>query len=370
MTKTTTKTTKSNITVAVAKASVVLGVERSLLPKETCKRKAFTEEEDVFMTRAYVNTTQDSIKGSGQKGKAFWNKVLQKFDILRPASNTAWGPDSIQRRFKKTIAKECTEFLAFLHAAKTVEQSGWSIEQYIEAANILFIAQHSKPFKHRKCMAVLVELPKYSIDPLTSYEDEDDVDQESADENVVVRSNPIMSVQGAGKKRPMGRKKAKRKAKDDSLSANTTSKIDTGRMLAALERKNDLKMISHRQRSWQMQALFWMKMGDKKKATEYMTLLEQDQQKCNSIPSTVDLLSSSSAGDDTVVSGGDINMKDTSYDLDEGNENDKNNSSTISGGNGDGESSVASSILLIPVADDDEAEVDLTRMNDVVVQAV
>ena len=367
MTKTTTKTTKSNITVAVAKASVVLGVERSLLPKETCKRKAFTEEEDVFMTRAYVNTTQDSIKGSGQKGKAFWNEVLQKFDILRPASNTAWGPDSIQRRFKKTIAKECTEFLAFLHAAKTVEQSGWSVEQYIEAANILFIAQHSKPFKHTKCMAVLVELPKYSIDPLTPY---DNVDQESGDENVVVMSNPIMSVQGAGKKRPMGRKKAKRKAKDDSLSANTTSKIDTGRMLAALERKNDLKMISHRQRSWQMQALFWMKMGDKKKATEYMTLLEQDQQKCNSIPSTVDLLSSSTAGDDTVVSGGDINMKDNSYDLDEGNGEEDNISSTISGGNGDGESSVASSILLIHVADDDEPEVDVTRVNDVVVQAV
>ena len=356
---TTKKSTKSNITVAVAKASVVLGMETSLLPKETCKRKAFTEEEDVFMTRAYVNTTQDSIKGSGQKGKAFWNNVLQKFDILRPASNTAWGPDSIQRRFKKTIAKECTEFLAFLHAAKTVEQSGWSVEQYIEAANILFIAQHSKPFKHRKCMAVLVELPKYSIDPLT------DEDQESGGDE-----NPIMSVQGAGKKRPMGRKKAKRKAKDDSLSANTTSKIDTGRMLAALERKNDLKMISHRQRSWQMQALFWMKMGDKKKATEYMTLLEQDQQKCNSIPSTVDLLSSSTAGDDTVVSGGDINMKDTSYDLDEGNGEENNISSTISGGNGDSESSVASSILLIHVADDDEPEVDVTRVNDVVVQAV
>ena len=72
---TTKKSTKSNITVAVARASVVLGMETSLLPKETCKRKAFTEEEDVFMTRAYVNTTQDSIKGSGQKGKAFWNNV-------------------------------------------------------------------------------------------------------------------------------------------------------------------------------------------------------------------------------------------------------------------------------------------------------
>ena len=100
-TKTTKKPTNSKITITAAKASIMLAMEISLLPKKTCKRKAFTEEEDVFMTRAYVNTTQDSIKGSGQKGKAFWNKVLQKFDILRPTSNTAWGPDSIQRRFKK-----------------------------------------------------------------------------------------------------------------------------------------------------------------------------------------------------------------------------------------------------------------------------
>ena len=64
----------------------------------------------------------------------------------------------------------------------------------------------------------------------------------------------LMSVQGSGKKRLIGRKKAKKKAKDNSISAKTTSRINTGRMLDALERKNDLKVISHCQCSWQMQA--------------------------------------------------------------------------------------------------------------------
>ena len=32
----------------------------------------------------------------------------------------------------------------------------------------------------------------------------------------------------------------------------------------------------------------WLKLGDKEKAKIYMSLLEQDQHKCTSIPSTVD----------------------------------------------------------------------------------
>lgn len=41
------------------------------------------------------------------------------------------------------------------------------MEQYIDIDNILFIANHSKPFKDKKCMTILVVLPKYSLYPLT-----------------------------------------------------------------------------------------------------------------------------------------------------------------------------------------------------------
>ena len=41
------------------------------------------------------------------------------------------------------------KFLSFLKRAKEVKESGWSIEQYIEAANLLFIEQHEKAFKRK-----------------------------------------------------------------------------------------------------------------------------------------------------------------------------------------------------------------------------
>mmetsp|Transcript_9979 Transcript_9979/g.11207 ORF Transcript_9979/g.11207 Transcript_9979/m.11207 type:complete len:85 (+) Transcript_9979:575-829(+) len=83
------------------------------------------------------------------------------------------------------------EFLSFLQKFKEVKQSGWSIEQYIAAANILFIEQHVKPFKYKSCMVILVDLPKFSLDPII-------VDKKVVDGDggmVVPGSNPIMSVQ-------------------------------------------------------------------------------------------------------------------------------------------------------------------------------
>lgn len=128
------------------------------------------------------------------------------------------------------------DFLSFLHAAKAVEQSGWSIKQYIKATNILFIIQHSKLFKYKKCMAIRIELSKYSsMNSLTAYDDE-----EGGGDTVVVGLNLIMSVQGvSNKQRPMGQKEAKQKAKNDSKFVDILNgPSDATRILEALERKN------------------------------------------------------------------------------------------------------------------------------------
>ena len=117
-------------------------------------------------------------------------------------------------------------FLDFLKKAKAVKQSGWSLEQYIEAVNILLIEQHNRSFKFKKCMAIMVDLPRYSIDPIID-------DKKVEDGGMVVGgSNPMMSVQRANKERPMGTKKAKR------LDHNNTSKgtSEASRMLDALQK--------------------------------------------------------------------------------------------------------------------------------------
>ena len=75
-------------------------------------------------------------------------------------------------KIPKPISIKCMEILYFLQRAKEVEESGWSIKKYIKATNILFIEQHTKPFKRKKCMVILVDLPKFSLNPL---DDDNDV---------------------------------------------------------------------------------------------------------------------------------------------------------------------------------------------------
>ena len=55
------------------KNKVVLDIEQNLLPKDDDRKRAFfIEEEDRMITKAFINITQDSKVGAGQKTEAFW----------------------------------------------------------------------------------------------------------------------------------------------------------------------------------------------------------------------------------------------------------------------------------------------------------
>jgi len=349
---TSTKKKKKGLTnkqVTNAKNQVVLGLEKKLLPKKEEKRLYFTEEEDRMMTKAFVNITQDEEVGAGQKGEAFWTRVKEKFDLLCTSNmcTREWPWKSIQSRFQKTIAVECMVFVSFLQKAKEINVSGWSIELYIEAANLLFIEQHEKSFKRKKCMAILVALPKYSMDPITVVDENDEEDGGM----VVGGENPIMAVQGANKKRPMGRKKAKK------MNRNSTPKStsESSRMLDALEQKNVLNETIHLHRSYQQQATFYLKMGNKKKAQQYMTLLEADQLKRASIPTTVDINSSS---DDNSAGSGGNKTNDSRFSLDSEDEENDNEDKEDDDGDEDGDDNNDDDNVDVIVVNEDDAIVD------------
>ena len=253
----------------------------------------------------------DPVKGCAQTAATYWNACHAMYNLLRqqegaPALITDWGVNLIKHRFYKTISPDYIKFVGYLQRTKAVEQSGWGIDDYINAADLLWQEQYKKPFKHKECMAVLSALPKFSMDSPSPA----DV---AVHDEVLVVSNPMMPVQGFNKPRPIGRTKAKkRKAENDSV-ANTTIETpppgDRSRMVAALERKNELKEITHRHRSWQKLTSMWMKLGDNQKAKYYLNKIEGDEvQNSNSIPTTVVLDLSVSDDNHTgqsVTSGGD-----------------------------------------------------------------
>ena len=270
--KKTARPTKNQVNAALA--AHIAGLETTLLVPENIKKKLFTEVEDVFLCRAYVNATQDSEKGSGQKGEMYWKTVHSNYDTLRFQEDSTvciddWGVDSLKNRYTKIIQKQCFQFVKFLTASKSTYQSGWGDMDYINAADLLWIDQHNKSFKHKKCMEVLCVLPKYSMDPPVSGTE---VGEEEA------LSNPIIPVQGSTRERPMGRTKAKKRLKSELRKKSPASPSERMRMVAALEKKNELKEIAHHHRSWQQQASFWLKVGDTEKVKEYMLLLHEGQQ--------------------------------------------------------------------------------------------
>ena len=94
-----------------AHAAHVATLETALLVPKVIKKKSFTEVEDVFLCRAYVNATLDSEKGSGQKGEMYWKTMHSNYDTLRFQEDSAvyiddWGVDSLKNRYSKIIQKE------------------------------------------------------------------------------------------------------------------------------------------------------------------------------------------------------------------------------------------------------------------------
>ena len=91
--------------------------------------------------------------------------------------------------------------MTFLTAAKSIYQSRWGDMDHINAADLLWIEQHNKSFKHKKCMEVLCVLPKYSMDPPVA-------GSEVGDKESLL--NHMIPVQGSTRERPMGRTKAEK----------------------------------------------------------------------------------------------------------------------------------------------------------------
>ena len=321
---TTTSSTKNkkkkgptNKQVVAARNEVVRRLEENLRPKPKKKRATFSEEEDRLLTKAFVNVTLDSKKGKNQKGETFWRKVKDKFDH---SADNYWPWKSVKQRYTKVISPACMKFLSFLQKSKAVKQSGWSLEQYIDHANILYIEQHGKSFKYKACMAIIVDLPKFNINPIVVVKTV--VEGDGGKE--VQPSNPIMAVQGANKKRPMGRKKFKKLNSNSTSTSTLNDTSESNRMIDAMERKTSVFATIHHQRSLQKQASFYLKMGDKEKAQQCMALLEEDQRKCASVPTTVDIRPY--ADDDTAGSGGGKtnDSRFTSFSKDDDNDDDNN----------------------------------------------
>ena len=120
----------------------------------------FTEEEDIYISKAWVSCTTDPIIGAQQKGEKFFKSVHEKMYLLynegaEVAIQNQRPWDSIRNRFQKTIAPMVQKFNAYYKQAVEQNESGWTTEMYIETAMNVWERMEGKPLKFATCTRVL-----------------------------------------------------------------------------------------------------------------------------------------------------------------------------------------------------------------------
>ena len=104
----------------------------------------FTDDENVFLSRAFVNCTQDSVEGAQKKDNAFWKEVHTKMHVLHDeeadvADQKKWPWESVQNRFQKTVSPAVQKFNTHCKQVVEKEQSGWTKQMYIDAAEEVWL---------------------------------------------------------------------------------------------------------------------------------------------------------------------------------------------------------------------------------------
>jgi hypothetical protein len=187
----------------------------------------FYPEEDLFLCRAFVNVSENPIKGNNQKTDTFWTSIHEHFAKLYDEETEdkveGCGGDrtahSLMNRFQRQIQKNVNTWNGHYKQIKSTPQSGVNEEGYIEQANELFNEIEGKQFKFDKCIPILHQMPKFNpMKKWNSDDEEEDTDDEVPDGEkkraAVTTINEVSEPMGARLTRPIGTKRAKKMAKE------------------------------------------------------------------------------------------------------------------------------------------------------------
>ena len=309
------------------------------------KRQAnYSEDEDYLIACAYVNVSVDPIKGVGQKSETFWTRVLEKYVILSEKYHFENGveipvrnKESIEQRWKKKISKPVQLWNKLYRQVKSLPQSGWNEDNYVEEAGKLYQEEVGEPFKCAKCLPVVHQLPKFDpmITSVVSYSSPDNAADNDSNTSDVIRNPPRQGnvtntapAQGSALARPVGMKKAKKLANLEQSSAlkqraNVTSTLTPGPTSSAaalLEDKTEMvgvtkelvavfkantmlkeKDLQARQEDrWIRMAEMYMSAGQKEKGLAVLAKLDESTTAISAdVPSAINVEGDKNLKDDT-----------------------------------------------------------------------
>ena len=252
------------------------------------RMRNFVQEENIWLARAYVNVSENPVKGVGQKIDVFWRQIKQSFDVLKAeegyqesqTKDVDWSWEQLRERFQRSIARPVLKFNKYYKQVKTDNPSGANQDDILELAAERYREAEGRAFTLTACVAVLHEMPRFDpmieLETISVDDDEEEEDagggvevEEDGEKKPAAKKSPVNTVgtpMGANMVRPMGSKMAKKMYKDEvsmsssgeSAKAEAVAKLaDTqSQLVAAINNHNQISSLAHQSdhayRMWQM----------------------------------------------------------------------------------------------------------------------
>jgi len=230
------------------------------------KTVKFSTDEDIWLARAWVKASQDSIVGTQQKSEAFWGRIFDYWKVIHAQEapgmeiNASRSATSLNSRWRKQISTDCKKMDAV--KKRNPVASGENDEKYMARCLVLYREEFGQAFRFAGCMEYLKDVPIFSLGSHTGLKKKkktnrelipqelwSDDDEEgdgrgggAVDEDVVAIETVCVNIQ-----RPMGVKKAKRiriKKKNTTVLALKEEDTKARKKESVIKRILTLKTVS------------------------------------------------------------------------------------------------------------------------------
>ncbi|XP_023641247.1 glutathione S-transferase T3-like [Capsella rubella] len=202
-------------------------------------RLRWTNQEDVKLISAWLNTSKDPVVGNEQRVDCFWKRIAAYFQASEGASTR--GPVQCKARWSK-INKDVNKFVGCYSQASARKKSGESEDDVLSLAHVLYKNDMKKAFNLGHCWRELKNDQKWNTADCSSKRSKLDAEgaysSSSTNDGVEVR--------------PPGVKASKKKGKTPLMSNDVedSGKVKLDRIIAmkdkeqaAKERQGKMKVL-------------------------------------------------------------------------------------------------------------------------------
>ncbi|KQK12493.1 glutathione S-transferase T3 [Brachypodium distachyon] len=216
--------------------------------KATCKRgAAYTIKEDELLCIAWLEVSQDPIRGAEQRGSAYWKRIHEYFHEWKnypPHCFTSDHNESSLAHRWSTIQDATNKFCGAFEQVNNRKVSGIGIKDHMGMAMSLYNSNEGKPFGFVHCWTKLNKAPKWEAIVSSLKEGHGSSKKQKSNEGSSCQSSSLNEDGEAGEglasggrvQRPKGRKWEKAKEKRAKSTKDAWAEIMANKQLACGKR--------------------------------------------------------------------------------------------------------------------------------------